>query len=250
MHFYKFHIKDYAVQTPHLSNEEDLAYRRLLDYYYQTEAPIPTAIPPLSRRFRIAEEVLCTVLNEFFEKTEEGWKNRRCDEEIAEYHNYIEKQRHNGKRGGRPSSKSKKTHRKPTANPPLTHGKPTVKPTINHKPLTNNKDNISCYLPLAKKLKDLVSTKKNRNITDSQERSWAECMRLTAERDGFSLQRQQEAMAEYEKHFGEQYWPEIESGKSWREKFSKLENAINRTKTKPEPKFVGPMPFELQAEME
>ena len=31
MHYYSFHINDYRAATAHLSNEEDLAYRRLIE---------------------------------------------------------------------------------------------------------------------------------------------------------------------------------------------------------------------------
>ena len=41
MHYYQFSIGDYKAATGHLSNEEDLAYRRLLDMYYDTESKIP-----------------------------------------------------------------------------------------------------------------------------------------------------------------------------------------------------------------
>jgi len=34
MHYYQFNIGDYASHTRHLSDLEDLAYRRLLDAYY------------------------------------------------------------------------------------------------------------------------------------------------------------------------------------------------------------------------
>ena len=41
MIWYKFHLGDYITHTLHLSDAEDLAYRRLLDLYYMSEAPIP-----------------------------------------------------------------------------------------------------------------------------------------------------------------------------------------------------------------
>ena len=41
MNYYSFHIGDYRGATAHLSNEEDLAYRRLLDMCYDTESAIP-----------------------------------------------------------------------------------------------------------------------------------------------------------------------------------------------------------------
>lgn len=41
MIWYKFHIGDYLTHTVHLSDAEDLAYRRLLDLYYMSEKMIP-----------------------------------------------------------------------------------------------------------------------------------------------------------------------------------------------------------------
>ena len=132
MHYYQFHIGDYISHTIHLSAEEDLAYRRLLDMYYDTEKPIPNNIPLVSRRLRMDSDVVESVLNEFFTLSEDGFKNLRADLEIREYHAFIDKQRNNGKLGGRP----KKTQGKPTANPSRTQKKPNQEPvTINHKPI-------------------------------------------------------------------------------------------------------------------
>jgi uncharacterized protein YdaU (DUF1376 family) len=132
MHYYQFHIGDYISHTIHLSLEEDLAYRRLLDMYYDTERPIPNNIPLVSRRLRLGSDVVQSVLDEFFQASDEGYKNRRADLEIREYHEFIDKQKRNGKLGGRP----KKTQRKPTANPDQTQKKPNQEPlTTNHKPI-------------------------------------------------------------------------------------------------------------------
>ena len=134
MNYYNFHIGDYISHTIHLSLEEDLAYRRLLDMYYDTELPIPNNIPLVSRKLRISAEVVKTVLDEFFELTEEGYKNFRADNEISEYQRFIEKQKANGSKGGRP----KKSQRKPTANPTQSQKKPNQEPiTNNHKPIKN-----------------------------------------------------------------------------------------------------------------
>lgn len=120
MHYYNFNIGDYIKHTMHLTIEEDLCYRRLLDLYYDTEQPIPTDIPRVSRRLRMGSEIVQTILDEFFELTDEGYRNRRADAEIEDYHAYIEKQRSNGKLGGRP----KKTPGKPTANPAKSQTEP------------------------------------------------------------------------------------------------------------------------------
>ncbi len=77
MHFYDFNIGDYAKKTQHLTNDEDLAYRRALDMYYDTEQPLPIThgLATLSRRLRVNEKALQNVIEEFFP---EG-KNRHAD---------------------------------------------------------------------------------------------------------------------------------------------------------------------------
>lgn len=139
MHYYDFHIGDYRSATSHLSNEEDLAYRRLLDMYYDTEQPISLDIQWVSRRLRLGSDVVQTVLNDMFEHTDNGYKNKRADEEIQAYHSFLLKQKLNGKKGGRP----KKTQAKPTAIPTETQDEPKKSLTSNHKPETNTKDTTS-----------------------------------------------------------------------------------------------------------
>ena len=135
MFYYQFNIGDYLKHTAHLSPLEDIAYRRLLDIYYDTEMPIPTDIPLVSRRLRIDPDTIKLVLDEFFEYTDSGYRNNRTDGEIAAYHAFLEKQKANGIKGGRPKTK-------PTANPPLTQAEPKITLTTNREPLTVNQDNL------------------------------------------------------------------------------------------------------------
>lgn len=85
MNYYKFHIGDYAVHTAHLDLIEDLAYRRLIDLYYLSEAPIPESVPDTARRIRMRghEAEVQAVLVEFFELCADGWRHSRCDEALA-----------------------------------------------------------------------------------------------------------------------------------------------------------------------
>lgn len=86
MHYYQFNIGDYLSHTTHLSDAEDLAYRRMLDLYYQTEQPFES-IYLVARKVRSTPEVVETILNEFFEPDENGlWHNPRADLEISKYH--------------------------------------------------------------------------------------------------------------------------------------------------------------------
>lgn len=87
MNFYPFHIGDYTLHTGHLSLEEDLAYRRLLDLYYITEKPITPDTDRAARLIRMADhkQAVADVLGEFFLKTDEGYVSKRADAEIAKY---------------------------------------------------------------------------------------------------------------------------------------------------------------------
>lgn len=85
MHYYSFNIGDYQSHTNHLSELEDLAYRRLLDWYYLHESPIPTDIEETARQIRMRSHSDCiaSVLREYFELTKKGWIHHRADREIA-----------------------------------------------------------------------------------------------------------------------------------------------------------------------
>ncbi len=116
MIWYKFHLGDYITHTTHLSDAEDLAYRRLLDLYYMSETEIPLNTELVARKIRLDLDITESVLGEFFEKTETGYFNHRCDAEIARYNKQVENNRSLGKRGGRP----KKTESKSNQNRKLT----------------------------------------------------------------------------------------------------------------------------------
>jgi len=105
---------------------EDLAYRRLLDWYYLNERPIPLDAKEVSRliSMRDCEDDVENVLKEFFELTDIGWINKRADEEIQKYHGLSDA----GKRGAAKRwAKGADSH--PIA-PPIANKK--------HKPITNN----------------------------------------------------------------------------------------------------------------
>lgn len=85
MNYYPFNLGDYAAHTAHLEPMEDLAYRRMLDVYYMRECPLPADPAEVARLVRMRQNVaeVESVLREFFILTDEGWRQARCDEEIA-----------------------------------------------------------------------------------------------------------------------------------------------------------------------
>jgi len=115
--WYKFHLGDYITHTTHLSDAEDLAYRRLLDLYYMSEKPIPLNTESVSRKIRLDLDITESVLGEFFQHTENGYVNSRCDAEIAKYQAQVENNRQLGKRGGRPKKTESITEPEPKVNP-------------------------------------------------------------------------------------------------------------------------------------
>jgi len=117
MIWYKFHIGDYLTHTIHLSDAEDLAYRRLLDLYYMSEKEIPLETESVARKIRLDLDITESVLGEFFEKTSTGYFNNRCHVEVAKYQHQVENNRQLGKRGGRPLKSESKTESEPNTNP-------------------------------------------------------------------------------------------------------------------------------------
>lgn len=131
MHFYEWNIGDYAKKTQHLTNEEDLAYRRALDMYYDTEKPLDISnIPSLSRRLRVGIEALQNVIEEFFP----DGVNKHAEEKIAAYYAFIDRQKNNGRLGGRP----KKTQAFPKPNPSQTQKNPVPSQPLTTEPLPTN----------------------------------------------------------------------------------------------------------------
>ncbi len=115
MHYYQFNIGDYAKDTRHLSNLEDLAYRRLIELYYDTEKPLCGDVKKLSRLVRMSEDIesIESVLSDFFENIDDCFYHKRIESDIAQFQAKVATAKVNGAKGGRP----KKTQKKPNGNP-------------------------------------------------------------------------------------------------------------------------------------
>ena len=99
MHYYQWNIGDYKSHTEHLSEMEDLCYRRLLDWYYLHEIPIPLDLNETARQIRMRSHSDCIaiVLHEYFEQTENGWVHHRANLEIAKAGDKSQKASENAK---------------------------------------------------------------------------------------------------------------------------------------------------------
>ena len=89
MNYYEHHIGDYAEATAHLTFIEDATYSRLIRKYYATEKPLPADVKIVQRlinaRSKEEKNAVVSVLNEFFNPTDDGWRQERCDHEITRF---------------------------------------------------------------------------------------------------------------------------------------------------------------------
>lgn len=136
MHHYPFHPGDYMLDTAHLEPMHDLCYRRALDLYYVSEAPLPNEKQLLSKRLRVAEQVLSEVLTEFFTLTEKGWEQAKCERVIAKYQTTSQKRKEAGSQGGRGNTKQKPSKQKQLLSKSLANAS-------NQEPITSNQKPIS-----------------------------------------------------------------------------------------------------------
>ena len=125
MNFFKHHIGDYDSATMHLSWDEDMAYTRLMRVYYRDEKPLPLDTRQVFRLVRASSktqrEAIEVVLTEFFQKQDDGWHNKRCDEEVSQAQAQAEINRKIA--ANRPRSVNGSSHESPngssTNRPPL-----------------------------------------------------------------------------------------------------------------------------------
>ena len=145
MHFYQFHIGDYKSHTHHLSLIEDLAFRRLLDYYYLHELPIKQRDIARQIGMRDYEQEVLSILDEFFVSTEQGYIHPRADKEIAKYRKFSE----DGKKGA--NARWTKGLDSPPNGEAISPPNATPMATNNHKPITNNQEptDIDAYASLS-----------------------------------------------------------------------------------------------------
>ena len=140
MFSYQFHIRDYLTKTRHLTQTEDLAYRRLLDCYYTEEQPLPTEPEQCARLIAMRESVaeVTAVLKEFFDLQEDGWHNDRADAEIAKYQSFGEA----GRRGAAKRWGNREANGEATSPP-----NPTPIATNNQQPVTKGNKRSADLFP-------------------------------------------------------------------------------------------------------
>ena len=84
------------------------------------------------------------------------------------------------------------------------------------------------FLPQSETLANIIRSTKKIKISQSRLKSWANEIRKLVETDGVDPSRIDSALSWYSENIGGEYIPVVESGAALREKFIKLEEAIQR----------------------
>lgn len=89
MNYYEHHIGDFIKDTVGLTMVQEGAYRRLVDQYYAGEKPLPLDLKECRKLGRattvIERKAIDFVIGKFFKRTADGYRQKRCDEVIAEF---------------------------------------------------------------------------------------------------------------------------------------------------------------------
>jgi len=99
------------------------------------------------------------------------------------------------------------------------------------------KHRTSKFLPLARRLSEIIRSQKRMRHTPQQITVWANEIRKLNEGNAISRQRIEAALEWYADNIGGEYIPVIESGGALRQKFDKLENAIKRDRKNNQPEY-------------
>lgn len=136
MHYYQHHIGDFIKATARLSDAQAMGYLRLLWMYYDSEKPLKPDAKVLAFQIGATVEDTELLLESFFVLCENGWHQTRCDKEIQEYREFLNKKSNAGKA----SAERRKNNRLTGVEQVLNSSATDVQLTTNHKPLTTNQD--------------------------------------------------------------------------------------------------------------
>lgn len=137
MHYYKHHIGDFIKHTSSLNNSQSMAYLKLIWMYYEQESPLKNEPQKLAFLVGSDQQTVELILEVYFDKDGDFWRNSRCDKEIEEYRSKSAKATKSAEARWRKNAKASnsnadfmRTHSERNAN--------ELKNDANHKPVTNN----------------------------------------------------------------------------------------------------------------
>jgi len=138
MHYYQHHIGDFIKATARLSDTQAMGYLRLLWMYYDSEKPLKPDAKVLAFQIGATVEETEMLLESFFWLAENGWHHTRCDKEIEDYRQFLNKKSNAGKA----SAEQRKNKSSTDVQHVFNNSSTDVQLTTNHKPLTTNQEQI------------------------------------------------------------------------------------------------------------
>jgi len=143
MHYYQHHIGDFIKATARLSDTQAMGYLRLLWMYYDSEKPLKPEAKVLAFQIGATVEETEMLLESFFWLAENGWHHTRCDKEIEDYRQFLNKKSNAGKA----SAEQRKNKSSSIVQQVFNNSSTDVQLTTNHKPITNNQINTNICPP-------------------------------------------------------------------------------------------------------
>jgi uncharacterized protein YdaU (DUF1376 family) len=187
MHYYQFNIGDYQSHTSHLSEIEDLIYRRLLDWYYLHECPIPLDEAEVSRQIRMRSHIesIAIVLREYFECTDDGWIHHRANKEIAKADEKSEKASASAKaRWSKKDANALPTQSESNA----THNTLPITQDTEHKTQKKKATSVACPDSVSQQVwNDWMTVRKEKKAKTLTETGWNQFVKQV-EKAGWSIE--------------------------------------------------------------
>ena len=153
MFYYQHHIGDFIKATARLTDEQSMAYLRLMWMYYDQERPILDDIESLAFQLGTSEQTVKLILVSYFKLQDGAWRHSRCDAEIKTYQEKSDKASKAGKASAKRRLNSSSSPVEQTLNSPSSSDEPgfnsgstSCQPTNNHKPITNKKEREEIFL--------------------------------------------------------------------------------------------------------
>lgn len=157
LNHYPRHLGDWLRDTVHLTEIEECIYSRCIDQYYSREAPLPLDVVQCARLVRAnsiaTRKALDAVLCEFFVRADDGWHQKRCDEEIVKFRERTESAKASAKASveARRKASERSTNAQRTLNERSTEteckGLTDVELASSHKPVTSNQGSSKTKAP-------------------------------------------------------------------------------------------------------
>lgn len=140
---FSFYVNDFEGGTRHMTDAELGCYLRVLLAQFNRKGVLPNDEKFLKRFCTSFDESWPIVKEKFHDVGGGLLQNKRLEIERVKKEKFIENQRENGRKGGRPKEPDAKPKRNPKETQPFDLSKPKQKPLGNGYGNTNNEEKVS-----------------------------------------------------------------------------------------------------------